>query len=583
MPIFKHAPLTPDQKTLITRGSATGLISGGILSINAGDNTKYDLTAGSAQIVDNVTNPVNPTFQIVSWVAQTAVTVTNIATLPQTFVGVQADGTFPQQLLQFSQDQLRDIVQLGVLAHPTGVISSVTDARIAIAINPDLNFYDLQFAMGPVNVSGNQISANGSNLNINKSSGISMIAGINFANDPKNPNIFTEAAQTAAFFITFGNDGAGNAAVFGVGTNIDPSNYDDGSGTLASVPTNNYTIQRIFYGLGNGLIAVKYGQNLYTSQLAAVTSIQDESIIRFAIEGPVLLLASLVVRSGATDLTDDNQAVFIQASKFGDLKFLGSSKDVSTRAIPAYKSYTFTSRGVGSGLHYVGGYYDYPATDSNLTNASTTQAYGTANIGYSAHAFVVAAAAGVTDGSDLVLTVTGTSITNAGVRTGSDSEIVVADCTAAATDQYFETDKHWIGTVTYTLSSTGGTTFNFDFNYGFAKYDDLGNRDFVIKEFEAVGEAGINDSAFDIELLEHGSAGWTYSAAAFIAGGNCIAQWSTDMAPEDDLSNGKDFGYKRSGLTTFIEGSLNNGYLIRITTGANNSVQTMDTHVGVEF
>lgn len=410
-----------------------------------------------------------------------------------------------------------------------------------------------------------------------------MIAGINFANDPKNPNIFTEAAQTAAFFITFGNDGAGNAAVFGVGTNIDPSNYDDGSGTLASVPTNNYTIQRIFYGLGNGLIAVKYGQNLYTSQLAAVTSIQDESIIRFAIEGPVLLLASLVVRSGATDLSDDNQAVFIQASKFGDLKFLGSSKDVSTRAIPAYKSYEFTSRGIGAGAHYVAGYYDESTTDANLTQASTTQTLGTVNVAYSGHVVIVAGGAGTTDGSDLVLTVTGTSITDLGVRTTSDSEVIVADATNSSLNQMYETTKKWLGQVTLTLSSTGGTTFAYNFNYLLAKYDDLGNRDFVIKEFEVEGEAGGNDTGFDLELLHHSSVGWTYAATGFVPGGAIIAQMTTDLVVEANLSNNEDFAYKRTGLSTFIEGSILEGYIIRITTGSNNSVQSLNAHVGVEF
>jgi len=143
-------------------------------------------------------------------------------------------------------------------------------------------------------------------------------------------------------------------------------------------------------------------------------------------------------------------------------------------------SSSITAQGVGFGNFYLRGFYDCPVADSNLTQAATTQTYGSAAESHAAHAVCVAAAAGVTDGTGLVLTVTGTSITDAGVRTTSDSEVIVADGTAAATDQYYETTKKWLGQVTYTLTSAGGATaYNFDFNYGFAAYDDLGNNPLI--------------------------------------------------------------------------------------------------------
>ena len=39
---------------------STGLIKGGIISVNAGDNTLIDISAGSGQIIDTTTDPDNP-------------------------------------------------------------------------------------------------------------------------------------------------------------------------------------------------------------------------------------------------------------------------------------------------------------------------------------------------------------------------------------------------------------------------------------------------------------------------------------------------------------------------------------------
>ncbi len=243
------------------------------------------------------------------------------------------------------------------------------------------------------------------------------------------------------------------------------------------------------------------------------------------------------------------------------------------------KSYHFRSFTGSSGDEFVGGFYSAPVTDANLTQASLTVVLGSANNAYGAHVFAVAAAAGVTDGSDLVLTVTGTSITEGGVRTGSDSEVIVATATAASLNDYFETAKKWIGQVTYTLSSTGGTTFNFDFNYGFAEYDDLSNVNFRVIGFECVGLAGANDSGFNIQLFHHNSSGWTYDATAFVPGGIVIADMNVDYGAEQNLVNGEFISYKRNNLSEQIDGMSPEGLLIDITTGANAAIDYMDIHI----
>ena len=255
--------------------------------------------------------------------------------------------------------------------------------------------------------------------------------------------------------------------------------------------------------------------------------------------------------------------------------------DQNNALIAVVKSYTFAARSAASGIYYQAGFYDAPAADANLTQASTTVVYGTANVAYAAHAFIVSAGDGATDGSDLVLTVTGTSVTDAGVRTPADTQVVCADCLAGATpvDTYLETSKKWIGQITYTLSSTGGTAFAFSFNYGVAKYEDYGNVDVTLRGIECVGNASATDTGFDIELLHHNDIGWTYSAAAFVAGNTPIESMSGTHGVENDISNGLPFAFKRTEVEQAIAGSASEGLVVRVTTTTANTVAYMDTHL----
>jgi len=244
------------------------------------------------------------------------------------------------------------------------------------------------------------------------------------------------------------------------------------------------------------------------------------------------------------------------------------------------KSYSFSGISAPSGTYYLGGYYDAPAASAALTQISTTVAQGVANVSYAAHAFIVASGAGTTDAGDLVLTVTGTSINDSGVRTTSDSEIIVADCITATTDQYFETKKKWIGQVIYTLSSSLGATFAFTFNYGYCKYDDIENSNFTITGFEAVGLGNANDSGFDIQLLHHKAIGWTYHATVFVPGAGEIVGMNADHNTEQQIANGIQFAYKRVEIGTSVDGTNLEGIIVKVITGNPNSVNYMDAHIG---
>ena len=245
------------------------------------------------------------------------------------------------------------------------------------------------------------------------------------------------------------------------------------------------------------------------------------------------------------------------------------------------KSYSFKSSLGSSGTYYVDGWYSAPAADANLTQASTTVTYGTANIAYGAKAFLVAAAAGTANAGTVSIVVSGTSYDYQGNRTAADSETLVANITTMTTNAYYETTKYWMGTVTYTLTAAGGAaTYAADFNYGFAIPETLCESDFYLTKFGVTGRAGANDTGFNIILFKHDGTGWTYSATAFVPGGTQLFNMNTDYNTEKNLANGEPFAYGRGDLGTTVLGTDGHGIVIKVITTANNAVEMMNSHIG---
>ena len=242
-----------------------------------------------------------------------------------------------------------------------------------------------------------------------------------------------------------------------------------------------------------------------------------------------------------------------------------------------FKSFTVGDVGL-AGKHYFAGFYEAPAAHSVLTiGGSITQTLGTANEAKGGHVFCVASGAG---GAGLVLTVTGVSVTDLGVKNDTDSEVIVANTADAITDQYFETTKKWLGQVTFTLTGTAGA---FTFNYGFSKYEDFGNRNFTITDFEIVGHAGANETTLDVKFIHHRASRWTYSAAAFDPLDEYLIDLATDYGTNNDLATGEDFAFKRCCESVYVNGNDGEGIVAIISTAVNNSISSASIHVGVKF
>lgn len=398
----------------------------------------------------------------------------------------------------------------------------------------------------------------------------------------------TEASRTIETTATVGENDGGKLRI--VTTADHALKVDDvvqfAAGTLPTgiVVSTNYYVTAIDTAKKFNLATSRGGTEIsYTDTGTAFTSYELEITINqygdVNVDGAVgvaeITTPSAVANYGKLYTKSDNILYFQDGE--GVEHILGGDT-------PSFKSYMVTTQGLGANPDvYAGGFYEAPAADADLTQANLTQTLGTANKAEGAHVFLVASAVGTTDGSDLVVTVTGISITDAGARNGSDSEVIVADATAMATDQYFETAKKWLGQVTYTLSSTAGSTYATTFNYGFCKYDDYGNRDFKVTDFEVCGFAGANDNDLDIILYHHSSAGWTYHATAFVPGGTVICQLSADYSTDDKLVSAEAFAYKRTGLATSVTGSGSEGIVVDIITTANNAIEYATIIVGSEL
>jgi len=225
------------------------------------------------------------------------------------------------------------------------------------------------------------------------------------------------------------------------------------------------------------------------------------------------------------------------------------------------RSWAITSLSGASGDYYFGGFYKHGGTHDDFSGVVN---FGSANVSYAAHFFVVLGASTV---DELTIHVTGTSINDNGDRATSDTEDIVIP-TLTSVNAYFETSKKWLGQISVTV--TGGTAK--DCNYGFSKYWDNNNNAFQLIGLEVTGLAGASDTGIEIRLIHHTSSGWTYNAGSSAVPA-VLASMSTDHSTESRVASGEEFAWKRSNLDTSVAGGDSEGTIFFITTTVNDAVE----------
>lgn len=299
----------------------TGVASGGELNI-AGP-TSMEIVALVGYVVDNnALTSVSPTVVKVDEPTQIVPLDAGSLARSITFWLMDSAGNVIQQAARPTPTQRRTHITLGVSFFDTGLATLIeVQTRPVILSQPVNQFVDLVDAMGSLSLSGNLVSPNGVNLQINKAVGtVFSRASNHYASGvlTDDPHISTIPAQTPAQFrrITRGSTLPTPPIV----TTLDPANFDSG-GVVTPVGggVNTSTIQRVWVfatNVATAQIAVQYGQQTYSSLGAAVAAIGTEPFVQAPATELGALVGYICVTRTATNLSDPTQAVFVKAGKF---------------------------------------------------------------------------------------------------------------------------------------------------------------------------------------------------------------------------------------------------------------------------
>jgi hypothetical protein len=298
---------------------ATGVLTGGVMSTGTAA-TEFSITDGTGKIVDNSGN-----LTAVSWTGLVNITPTNLAIQNVTFVGIDSGGLVVQSSSRFTSAQARTLIILGVAVHvDRATVDAVNNEQHYVA-NAASQLYDLHEHLGFFNIDGNVFSANGANLNIDKSIGEIVARGANYPNDIDNPNGLSLPALTALSFQYRYSDGSNGVT----GIAIDPDNLDNGAGGLTALSNNKWSIHRLYSFTSNN-VKIQRGVTSYDSVEKALAGISSEPfIVEPSIKANGLLRGFIIAQKGATDLS--TTATFLAAGKFGDVAVGGGGGIASTR------------------------------------------------------------------------------------------------------------------------------------------------------------------------------------------------------------------------------------------------------------
>lgn len=301
----------PQNQNLIT-----GVLTGCVVTINA-DPTKYNITAGLI-IVDDWSTPSEHRMKVLTYAGVTGQIPPNPTTSAFTTVSLEPSATEGvAQLLEkegggsgASSVTRRDEVALTALIHAAGdgVITNISsDVQLAYwGIQTQL---DMEILRGGINT-GNIISANGVNLNLNRAVGTTSKPYFNAGTDNKKPVTITNDADAAFDFIYQKQPGV---TFLQFGNTIDPDNYDN-AGTITALSNNKWTIQRVYFFGQTPSTAIMYGQNIYSSRAAAIAAINLEVFVTPSNVVDAIWIASIILKKGTTDISDTGDNAIVQKS-----------------------------------------------------------------------------------------------------------------------------------------------------------------------------------------------------------------------------------------------------------------------------
>jgi hypothetical protein len=269
----------------------------------------------------------NPLVLNVYYSGGTNIPVTNINSSLDTYFLVNSGGTLFQQTTFPTPVERRDNIFLGRAVHPNKTNILNVEQSVDYDVSPLSSLRDLWTPIRLIN-QGVIISNNGANLTFKTSSGTFWGNGIGWDTNQKNPNSITVPAQIpAVFYYTTQTGGTFTTTA----STIDTTSYDV-NGIITPIPgSGNYSTQRIYMSQ-SGVIRIQYGQVFYPTLAKAIAALPSELFVENADNAiDCILIGTLTVKDGATDLSNIDDAVFSLVSKFGEV--LGGTAGISTTTL----------------------------------------------------------------------------------------------------------------------------------------------------------------------------------------------------------------------------------------------------------
>ena len=366
----------------------TGILEGGDITVL--NSTQVRVASGKGIVVNYNKGAANaaPTVQEVNW-DQIDITVSNLSAgnteQANQWFYVDTSGAVQQQPGEFTDAQYKTTVILGSVIHSDGIVRFAKTFPTA-AYGTHNEFSEFARIFGPLKKTGHTITANGTNLSLDRAAGTAFALGRNFSTDANNPSIITDASQSIVTFYRYYQDGTGgfvlDDGVSNAGyTELDPTKYDDGTGTLATVAANKFTTQRLYYFPGTtGIIVAYYGRNEYDSLDAANTQISAEPFTEATNTAQqAIFLGYVIMENTCTDLSAATNSRIIQGGLFRSVAFTSTGAAAGTSNISDLGDVQITSPANDQILQYntsVGAWENKDLQDYNSFSMAMSIALG---------------------------------------------------------------------------------------------------------------------------------------------------------------------------------------------------------------
>lgn len=296
--------------------SSTTLLTGGEITINPGDLT-VNIAAGTGVIVDNHTDPLNPTRTVVTWGTITNHTPAFLTTGSATFFYIDINGDLQESEDVVPFDQIQDYVVLGWVEHygQTIVEYHLDEPYPAVDLATQMHQFFEYF--GAWNYYGNEYSGN-ANLTVKRSAGAVFDGGTGWLQNKQDVNLFRTNQIPTVSLRYYNYDAGGNwVENNSITTLVDPEYYNTPTG-LAAVPAGKWTLQRLYLYAPTENNDFIYGDQYYDSLDDAVADRNAAFEVPESLPYDVLR-GWLAVQQGCTDLSDPTKAYFFSAGRFGSI------------------------------------------------------------------------------------------------------------------------------------------------------------------------------------------------------------------------------------------------------------------------